>query len=71
MGHYCSDCGGTGAAENGYECGGCWGAGWVAVSPPAEPNPSQQREGYERDAHYMGITASEGVTLAALKALGE
>ena len=36
MGHYCTDCNGTGAADNGYECGGCWGAGWVNTPPPAE-----------------------------------
>jgi len=40
---YCSDCGGTGAAENGYECSGCWGAGWTPSLAMDEFNTSPER----------------------------
>lgn len=60
---YCADCGGTGAADS-YECGGCWGAGWVDTTPC--PGPAAPKV-YERDRKYVGITASEAETLDALK----
>jgi hypothetical protein len=66
---YCAECGGTGAAENGHECPGCWGAGWVdAAPPPAVRQPSARKgPGYERDAHYMGVTDSRLAILDAIK----
>jgi len=40
---YCTDCGGTGAAENGYECSGCWGAGWTPPLALDEFDTSPER----------------------------